>query len=207
MNLFYSCVTSVGVVGAVWTLAFMQPQQAVAGAIDSEKLVEQVEVLAAETKQNEPLQVVEAVDKSKAKNTSIFDGIEIVGNTQSATLSDLNSLMEAFNNNASINAKLYQTPSKVYIFYRNFSANFDTATITVGYNSSELIGKSTGVKLPAERFDNILPKGNHTGAESLQAWQDIDYGKNPQAVIEVHYLNKDGMTAQSELFVSYEQGA
>lgn len=199
MNLFYSCVTSVGIVGAVWGLALMQPQQAIARAIDSEELIEQVEVVSHKA--------TEALSSRQSVNKALdFVDVTIVGNTQSTRLTEVSGLISALNNNESVNAKLYQTPSKLYIFYRNFSANYDSATITVGYDKSELVGATSGVTLPEQHFENLLPKGHYSDSSAVKAWQDIDYGKKPQAVIEVHYLNNKGTPEQSEIFVSYEQG-
>lgn len=205
MNLFYSCVTSVGIVGAVWGLVFLQPQSAIAGSINSEKQAEQVDIVAHETKPQDPPQIVRAA--AKANKQSAFADIVIIGNTQTTKLADLNSLMSAFNNNDSVNDKLYQMPSKLYVYYRNFSANYDSATITIGYNKAELIAARGGIELPAGGFEIILEKSKHSEPEILKAWQKIDYGSSPQAVIEVHYLNEEGITAQTELLVSYQHGA
>lgn len=208
MNLFYSSITSLLIVGAIWFVALSQPA-ANAGGIDPTKNVADTQVV----KATEPAATTkQAPAKAQPVKASLpkrkdFSGIEIVGNTQTTSLSNLDALLVAFSANESINAKLYQQPSKIYIYYRDFSPSFDSAKITVGYNKTELVGPTRGAGLPSVKFETLLNKGDYTDTDIVNAWQNIDYGKNPQAVLEVHYLNKDGSTGKNELLVSYEQGA
>lgn len=206
MNLFYSSITSLLIVGGVWFVALLQPNSAYANSYDPQKDLAQ-EGRNSVTQVSKQVKIKELVKEAILSKGKSFADLEIVGNTQTTMLSQLGALLAAFSVNESVNTKLYQQPSKIYIYYRNFSPSYDSATITVGYDKSELIGPSTGVDLPAGSFTPLLYKGDYQDADIVNAWQDIDYGKNPQAVLEIHYLNKDGSTAQNELFVSYQQGA
>lgn len=210
MNLFYSSITSALIVTGVWFAAVSQPSAAIAGSFDPDKNMAAIDDSNQST-QNEKLtkQKASVVENKKLEMSEgqDFSEIEIIGNTQTTMLSKLEGLLAAFTNNESVNTKLYQQPSKIYIYYRKFSPSYDSATITVGYNKTELIGPSTGVDLPAIGFEPLLKKGIYQDEELVNAWQNIDFGNSPQAVLEIHYLNKDGSTAQNEIFVSYEQGA
>lgn len=205
MNLFYSSITSVLIVGAIWFVALLQPTEANAESFDPAKsaATEQTPEIVEESK---PVVKAEPVKVKKPMRRD-FSGIEIIGNTQFAKLTELDSLLLAFNANESVKAKLYQQPSKVFIYYRDFSSSYDSANITIGYNKTELVGPGRGVGLPASRFEALLKKGKYSDADTVKAWQNINYRNNPQSVLEIHYFNKDGSMGDSELLVSYEQGA
>lgn len=206
MNLFYSSITSLLIVGAVWFVALLQPNSAYADSYDPQQDLVQ-EGQGSVVQEQKQVVVKEPAKEAVLSKGKSFSDIEIVGNTQTTMLSQLDALLVAFSANESVNTKLYQQPSKIYIYYRNFSPSYDSATITVGYDKGELIGASTGVDLPTGNFAPLLKKGSYKDSDIVNAWQGIDYGKNPQAVLEIHYLNKDGSTAQNALFVSYQQGA
>lgn len=212
MNLFYSSITSILIVGAVWFVALLQPTEAIAESFDP------IKDIAAEEK-SEPKQEPKLASVVKAKPSKTvseptdatkwrrFAGIAIVGNTQTTKLTELDSLISSFNANESVQAKLYKQPSKVFVYYRDFSSSYDSATITVGYNKKELVGPGSGVSLPATNYESLLKKGNYSDMDTVKAWQNINYRKNPQSVLEIHYFDKDGSMGKSELLVSYEQGA
>lgn len=212
MNLFYSSITSILIVGAIWFVALLQPVAAVANSFDPIKDIAQAEKFGAEREAQTAAAVKKESNKVKSVKTQAFTGrdfstIEVIGNTQTAMLSSLDTLLAAFNNNEAVNTKLFQQPSKVYIYYRDFSSAYDSATITVGYNKAELVGANKGVTLPKIKFEPLLEKGEYTNSEIVNGWQKINYGQKPQAVLEIHYLNKDGSIGKNELLVSYEQGA
>lgn len=130
--------------------------------------------------------------------------LKIVGDTRDLPLTQLDTLWQTFNNNQALNGLLRRAPSKVYVYYRTFSASYGAALVTIGYDQTELMQQTPAITLKKHQFEPILEKGRYNNKTLASAWQQFDYSKGPQSVLEVHYLLPDGSTDSSELYVSYQ---
>lgn len=130
--------------------------------------------------------------------------ISMAGNTKRLVLTELDSLWQTFNHNRELTASLLRTPSKVYVYYRAFSASYDSALVTIGYDHRELEQQIPVLSINKSQFEPILNQGGYDNATLVMAWQKFDYSRGPTSVLEVHYLLPDGSTEFSELLVSYQ---
>jgi predicted transcriptional regulator YdeE len=197
MNLFPSLITSFVIVSVIWIIAIFQPNAALAN--DDPK------VSTTQSKQAPPIKYKKKT-LAKAKNNLPhfnFENVQISGVSQNISLNQLPSLWQEFNENKTTQSSLKKNPSKVYVYYRDFSSDYESGKVSIGYDIKELKEPRNNISLPLIHFLPLLSKGKYDDLQLQQAWEKIDYRKNVTAIVEVHYLNADSSVNNSELFVSY----
>ncbi len=198
MNLFPSVIFSCVIVFSVWALAVFQPTQATASGIDklstTQGKQELLLVKNTRVKQN----------GSELTSYSHFESIQIAGVTQKISLSRMSSLWQDFNANSALQNGLKTKPNKVYVYYRNFSSNYESAVASIGYDIKLLSKPFNVMNLPGSRFEPLLNKNKYNDMQLQRAWEKVDYRKGIVAIVEVHYLNTDSAVNSSEVSISYK---
>ena len=192
----------------VWAIAVFQPAFAVANET-TKLLTKQPTTQQSSAKSGEQNLSFEHKQPALAHAEKIsiqynFKNIKISGVTQNISLSQISSLWQDFGDNKKLQSRLKKNPSKVYVYYRNFSSDYESAEASIGYGISELSNPSREIKLPATNFESLLVKGKYTDMQIQQTWKKVDYRKDVVAIVEVHNLNADNSVNSSEIFVSYK---
>ena len=190
MNLLPSVITSFVITGAIWILAVFQPGTTV--------MASDANILSATQNKHELTQVGEVSTQLTFKN------VHISGVSENIPLSQLPNLWQDFNDNKVLQNNLKAPPSRVYVYYRDFSSDYESATTSIGYDINELKSAPDQIKLPITHFEILLNKGKYNDIQIQQAWEKLDYRKNIVAIVEIHYLNADSSVNSSEIFVSYK---
>lgn len=191
MNLFQSLITTALIVTAVWTVALFQPITAIAG----EKTSEETSAKPTQSK----------VVKNQIKSaTQPFKDLAISGISQTIALDQLSQLWLAFNDNKKLHNKLKQNPSKTYVYYQNFSSNYDSAKVTIGYDAKELTMATKPLKLSDAGFELLLKKAKYSNQQLRTAWDNIDYRRTVVGILEVHHLTPESTVSSSEIYVLYQ---
>lgn len=199
MSLIPSVFTSFVIVCALWMLAIFQPNFALANNADK---------LSVTVKSNEQTQQIKSKSRVMSQSEKVlssfhFESVQISAVSQRISLNQIDNLWQDFDRNKALQNSLKKKPSKVYVYYRDFSSDYGSAMVSIGYNSQEIKKPLSKINLPAARFQPILSKGKYDDVQIKQAWEKIDYRKNIAAVVEVYYLNADSLVSSTETFVSY----
>lgn len=179
MRLLGSMVVSMILVGVLWGIAWLQPAYA-----DSRDKIEKTN----EVKSQKPA----------------FKALAISGVTRKTQLALMPKLWQAFNNKHQLNAQLKRQPEKIYVYYRDFSANYDSAQVTIGYDKADLNKPSNNTLLPELDYQTLLEKRKYSDDELTGAWHQVDYRKGPAAIVEIHYLSNNNEVRKSEMLVAYK---
>ncbi|GAL22676.1 hypothetical protein JCM19235_4634 [Vibrio maritimus] len=94
--------------------------------------------------------------------------------------------------------------STIVVAYRDLSQDFATADITIGYQSSTAV---KGERSTIELSDNkqvLLSNGSHDKGAIEKAWNDIDFRRDIEVIIETHDLNQHGLPDSNSLTVYYK---
>lgn len=192
MNFVTSIVVSALVVICVWCLMIVQPSKAHAiskpVSMGSNKTFEIIK--------QQPQSNLNEVEKG----SFLIDGI-----SQKIAVSEVNTLWEHFNNAKQLHNRLRKQPSSIIVFYTDFSDNYQTANVTIGYNASDLKSPVAPIKVSKGKYTTLLKRDSYTNNQIAQSWSSINYQKAPIAVLEIHTLNANGETNSSELYVKYEE--
>ncbi|TMP37311.1 hypothetical protein [Pseudoalteromonas rubra] len=185
---------------SVWGIALLQPMpvQALSSAQPDSVTPKQFPLEA--TRSN-----VETKTRTEEHNTLrvTLDTLIISGNTATLPTDKVQRLWQEFNTNTALNSRLIKQPLAVYVVYKDFSANFEQATITIGYSIDTLSSADDTVTLNAAQYERLLSKKKHTIQDIALAWQDIDYRRPINRVVEIHYLSEHSEITSSELLVNY----
>ncbi|MFD2166159.1 hypothetical protein ACFSJY_07740 [Thalassotalea euphylliae] len=209
MKLFGSLITTGIIIGLVWTTALAQPNAEILVAEGTQSKV-------TASAKNAVSHVNSVIEKqlSKASSADIQDAkvtytnerkaetIKLVGLTERQAISLVPSLWQRFQSTLSIQQHLKRNPKKVYVVYQNFSADYQTADITIGYDIKEFGGKHQPVNVQYTPHEVLLNKGRYGEFELAQAWQNIDYRRPVSKVIEIHHLS-NSKPDSAEVFVIY----
>ncbi len=200
MSLLPSLLTSVAITCLVWLVAVFQPNIAIASDMP---IVERVNktILIKELPVEHKRQAV--AQQKKSSDNFKFENVQIAGISQNISLNKVPTLWNDFNDNKTLQNSLKRNPSKVFVYYRDFSSSYESAMVSIGYDAKNVKSKANVINLPTSRFSSLLNKGRYNDIELKQAWQKIDYRKRILAVVEVHYLNTDNTVNSTEIFVSY----
>ncbi len=203
MSLFPSVVTSLAIVCLIWSLATFQPNNAVASPILTNT---SNTVLTKKTKENAPTAHKEQTTEQvkKVSNSLYFDKVQISGVTQKTYLNQLPNLWKDFNNNKALQKSLKKNPSKIFVYYRDFSSSYESAIVSIGFDTQEMKPNVNKTNLPTTPFSVLVSRGKYDDSQLKGAWNKIDYRQSVLAVVEVHYLNADSTVDNSEIFVSYK---
>lgn len=193
MKLFGSLVVTGLIVATVWGVALLQP-----GSSFAAKHAEEETVVVPEKTD------VEKVLQPQTQAGESFSAVDLVSVTRTIAISEVGSLWTSFTSSPRLNQSLTRSPDRVFVFYRNFSSDFQSAKVSIGY-SEDVMGKTeTDTRVPAGRYQAVLARGAHTDAKLASAWQNIDFRKPLNSVVEIHYLNDQGATVTSEMLVDYQ---
>ncbi|ASM52048.1 hypothetical protein PESP_b0498 [Pseudoalteromonas espejiana DSM 9414] len=153
---------------------------------------------------NETFEVIRHQPK---KNLSEVEkgGFLIDGISQKITISEVTTLWEHFNSAKQLHNRLRKQPGSVIVFYTDFSDNYQTANVTIGYKASDLKSPVAPIKVSKGKYTTLLKSDSYTNTQIAQSWSNINYQKAPNAVLEIHTLNANGETNSSELYVKYEE--
>ncbi|MCO7191405.1 MULTISPECIES: hypothetical protein [unclassified Pseudoalteromonas] len=196
MKLTNSLVITGIIAISVWGVALLQPMpvQALSSAHPHSTTQKQSPLEAARsnvvTEEQNPLQVT-------------LDTLIISGNTATLPTDKVQRLWQEFNTNTALNSQLIKQPLAVYVVYKNFSANFEQATVTIGYSIDALSSADDTVTLDAARYEQLLSRKKHSVQDIALAWQEIDYRRPIERVVEIHYLSDHSAITSSELLVDY----
>ena len=179
MKLSNALLATSVIVLAFWSIAVFQPR--------------------AETK-TVPIAQKEPTAKQTTKISS-FGPVNIVGVTQTIQLDKVSEVWMDFHNNSVLHDQLSDYPDKVYVYYRDFSHDYQTATVTIGYATDVLKQVKPSTKIAKQAVKPLLTKASYSNTELTNIWQQIDYRQTPKALIEVHYLDKKGTTTASEVLL------
>ena len=192
MKFIGSLITTGVIATCVWGIALLQLQPAKAMPLGSKTTLE--------------VKAVQAKDVSNTVETAKIKAnadIKITGVSKHMSVGSVLSLWQTFNNDTALHQQLKMQPSKVYVFYRNFTKSYQEADITIGYLTQEMRQLRNVDTIASGSFDTLLTKGSYSNEEIAAAWKKIDYRNNLNAIVEIHQLDKAGTPIAVELLVQY----
>ncbi|GAL31547.1 hypothetical protein JCM19240_4978 [Vibrio maritimus] len=94
--------------------------------------------------------------------------------------------------------------STIIVVYKDLSQDFAAADITIGYQSNTAAkGEKSTIELSHSK-QVLLNKGSHDKSAIENAWNDIDYRREIEVIIETHDLNQHGLPDSNSLTVYYK---
>ncbi|MCF2857241.1 hypothetical protein L1286_07160 [Pseudoalteromonas sp. SMS1] len=199
MKLAGSILLSSAIVFTVWGVALLQPTPARAITAPAPPTT---------SAQSKPIAnnvAVVSPEKTNRHTVKQFDELVIEGNTATLATSQVEQLWRELSNNKRLNQKLLRNPTTIYVYYRDFSANYDSATVTVGYATTDLSHTKAATTIASAKYGNLLKKKKYTPSQLSKAWQEIDYRRNLEHVIEIHYLSENSEVLATEVLVNYKE--
>jgi len=127
----------------------------------------------------------------------------IAGVNAYISIANIDRVWQSFKDKTLLHARLIKQPNKVYVYYRNFSNDFQSAEVTIGYNADIIKPLSQPTAQVKGSYSMLLGKGAHTEAKLAEAWTKIDYRKQLHSVVEIHYLDKNSLPTSTEMLVKY----
>lgn len=134
-----------------------------------------------------------------------FKDKAIIGISKRVSLNKLDDLWLAFEKKESLHNQLKTYPERVYVYYRDFSSDYGTANITVGYPADMFDIPAGKVALPKGEYQTLLKPRKYSDKELYAMWENIDFRRNIIALVEVHQLSKSGDVISSQVFIAYQQ--
>ena len=61
------------------------------------------------------------------------------------------------------------------------------------------------VVLPKGEYQSLLKPRKYSDKELYAMWENIDFRRNINALVEVHQLSKSGDVMSSQVFIAYQQ--
>lgn len=195
MKLFASILTTAAITGAVWGLVVHQP----AMADTTEKRQENQH-------QAQRLQVSSApTSASSGEKLKEAPQPYLRGVTKTLPLESINTLWDEFERIVTQQNKLPANWGTVIVLYQNLNSDFTEATVTIGFPSSTNSSADNVVVLPeVEKSLPLLERGKYSEAELVDAWQQINFQRQVEALVEIHYLTPQGEPESSQLSVYYK---
>ncbi|WP_071870806.1 hypothetical protein [Atopomonas hussainii] len=122
----------------------------------------------------------------------------VVGVTQTLSLVAVDQLWQRFEDNTALHAALKPGEATVWVWYRDFSADFAQAKVTIGYPQERLFTASEPVvQVPSARMQKVA------SSSAQGVWQQLDYARGVIGVVEKHRLDYQGELLSSEFSVLY----
>ncbi|OCQ22539.1 hypothetical protein A7985_00810 [Pseudoalteromonas luteoviolacea] len=199
MKLAGSILLSGAIVFAVWGVALLQPTPARAITVPTTTKTGEQPIV------NNNTVVVSSEGKTSRSDTKQLEALMIEGNTAMLATSQVEQLWRELSNNKQLNQKLVRNPAVIYVYYRDFSANYDSAKVTIGYPTSDLSSTKATTTIASATYDRLLQKKKYTPSQLSKAWQEIDYRRNLEHVIEIHHLSENSEVIATEVLVNYEE--
>ncbi|MBB6520734.1 hypothetical protein [Pseudoteredinibacter isoporae] len=139
---------------------------------------------------------VKPTSSSKASNWPS----SVVGIQRTTALMKADTVWQEFSNNKTLSNQLDSYTVSVFAIYSNFNSDFSQATISIGYDKSGMKGNS--YPIPSGDITPLLKPSNYGNNDLFNAWQDIDYSRAVEAVVERRdYTQNSELTS---LFVIYK---
>ncbi|WP_448553570.1 hypothetical protein [Thalassotalea montiporae] len=209
MGLANSLITTAIITGLVWAVAIYQPS---ANAIESKSSNLVLEQAAEKPpKQQTSIKVIKPIavssskqqsEKTKALNNTP-EVIQISGISMRLSLDNTAPLWQAFEQATELHNQLSKQPKQLYVSYGNFDNDFDTATVTIGYNAALLNSASKLLTVSLSQYKTLLVRSNYRNDELKTGWQKINYNAALDSVLEIHQLDGQGQSVATELLVAY----
>ncbi|MRI34918.1 hypothetical protein EOPP23_18240 [Endozoicomonas sp. OPT23] len=181
MNLTNSIITSAAIVLSAWSLVMFQPIPS--NAMD----------------------LTEASEAAAPPAFKLFTAHSITGVTQKTALNSVNLIWDKFSRDSKLQGKLKKQPVTIFVLYRNISKNFQSADITIGFDSRDLTDQMRPVSLASPSdYEVLLPTGKHSSNSITDAWNKLNYQKDIQSVLEIHTLDKESQPLDVQVLVNYQ---
>lgn len=210
MKLFGSLLTTGLIIGFVWGVALLQVPSAQANTAEEKasssadpipSLPQKIAKRDINSRSKEGSRELSAA-KANSQKTS-FSDLAITGVNKRISLDNIALLWQTFDAKTLLHARLIKQPSKVYVYYQNFSKDYQSADVSIGY-FADIVKPSTQATAQINGdYQQLLSKGAYTTDELTTAWQKIDYRKPVHSVVEVHYLDKNNQSISAEVLVNY----
>ncbi|NMP33129.1 hypothetical protein HII17_16340 [Thalassotalea sp. M1531] len=204
MKLFGSLLTTGLIIGSVWSIALLQIPEANSAPAQSaqEKVTKPVKQTIDSNVKIRSSEFI--VQKPKDSSTEIsLTNLNITGVGERIALNNIAQLWQTFDDKTLLHARLINQPNKVYVYYRNFGKNYQSADVSIGYLANMVKPSSKATAQIAGKYQQLLAKNTYTTAELATAWQKIDYRQRVHSVVEVHYLDKNSQPISAEVLVKY----
>ncbi|HDM8194140.1 TPA: hypothetical protein P0E36_000246 [Vibrio harveyi] len=190
MALFPSLLTTMVIVGAVWGAVLMQPVMAESSP---DNLVS-ISADKAPTKLQIPEQTQ---NKSKTYIRSVV--------SQSIALDSVESLWIEFEDKLTQQKDLPDTLQRLVVIYQDIDKDFSHATVTIGFPVEASAKKEGYIELISNaQGQPLLNRGKNSKTEIANAWEEINFRRPVNVVIETHYLNALGKEDSNQLVVHYK---
>ena len=200
MKLFASILTTAAITGAVWGLVVHQPAMA-----DTTKNIQVPQLEVPQLKVTKASANASSDEKQKEVSQQYLDGV-----TKTLPLESVGTLWGDFERIIAEQNKLPANWDTIIVLYQNLNSDFTEATVTIGFpstNNSATDNSATNnlVALPAiEKAQPLLKRGKYSESELIDAWQQINFQRQVDALVEIHYLNPQGEPESSQLSVYYK---
>ena len=200
MKLFASILTTAAITGAVWGLVVHQPAMA-----DTTKNIQVPQLEVPQLKVTKASANASSDEKQKEVSQQYLDGV-----TETLPLESVGTLWGDFERMIVEQNKLHANWDTIIVLYQNLNSDFTEATVTIGFPStgnSATDNSATNnlVALPEiEIAQPLLKRGKYSESELIDAWQQINFQRQVDALVEIHYLNPHGEPESSQLSVYYK---
>lgn len=194
MKLIASLVATTAITGAVWGFVMLQP-------------------VMADSKLDNPVKTETAVRKDKPKDSlhEIYSLSHVQGITKTLPLDSISDFWQEFEQQFIDTNKLPQNLDRLVVLYQEINSDYTQAKVTIGYitETGDLTKKRAGkdniVTIPSiEKAQLLLEKGDYSKIELSDAWQQINYKRSVDVLIETHYLTPQGLPKSSQLSIYYK---
>ena len=190
MKLFASLLTTIVITGAVW------------GAVMTQPLVAESLSNTQASKNTETAPIKLQVPK-KTQNESKTYIRSIV--SQSISLDAVATLWVEFEDKLTQQKDLPETLQRLVVIYQDIDKDFSHASVTIGFPIEASVKKEGYIELISNaQGQQLLSRGKNSQVEIANAWEEINFRKSVNMVIETHYLNALGQEESNQLVVHYK---
>ncbi len=220
MNLPSSIVVSGFVIASVWFALLFQPEavwaqvEATQYTLDPQEvnqeatstkpstLPETTSIAAAQVTPNAGAQETTLTLQAEVSLPKLsLQGVSLETSLQPEAIANL---WLEFADRYDLHRRLNKSRINSYAIYRNFNSDFSRALVSIGYNSTDLDGSGEiAIQLAENQYTELLSPAQHSAEKMATAWQDIDYTRELEAIVEQHALNSSGQVVASSLYVLY----
>lgn len=189
MKLFASILTTTAIVGAIWGATLLQPTEAY---ISPEKQhTENRPSTAKQAPQPKPRLISKIYLRTVVSKTVSLDTVDLLWEDFESQLPEQQWLPEKFD--------------RIIVLYQDINKDFTRARVTIGFPLEATTQAAGDRMLPDSlRSEQLLSRGNYSKAELATAWEEINFIRAVEAIVETHYLNVLGQDQASQLVVYYK---
>jgi len=205
MKLVASITTSAAIVTSFWGLALAQTVAATDASVATQESVAAAK-LPTQIKTQVSIKEIEQIKKVPSSQSSglvNFQQVAITGISQRVSLNYMASLWQAFDNEKQLHSRLIKKPKKIYVYYRNFSKDYQQADVSIGYLANYVSPVTSVERIDSGSYQTLLTKGHYSDLELTRVWKKIDFRNKVNSVVEVHYLGEHSNPIATEVMVNY----